>query len=738
MSDKSTAYFIIQKVAEGYNDFECLIKENAEGPLTKQVLNALDFKSDQVQERMRLNNNLEQGMNEIIEQNKGVEASETFSPETAKNLGKNIGKYDIYLPPEDEDFLGLLYTLGSGKGKQGQDQMDFLVDNLLKPYSEAMLNVMKSRQTMYKDWKDLINKKYKGISKELKQDSGYGGYLVDQAVRVYLWNSAGYEVPGLDKKDLWHLKELVRKNKRLREFAQDVSLLSKQPNGYTEPDNNWGFGSVVGDINNVISKSNRTKYLSVWQTNVDKIFSKQNMSKIEALYGRKYSKSLENMLYRMKTGSNRAEGASDSLLNWINGSTAVTMFWNTRSALLQVIGGVNYINTGDNNVAKAGLALLNIKQYTKDFLTIWNSDYLKDRRSGLMNDVAEAEFAQLMNDPRNNTLMDKFKAANYWFLKQGFTPTRFMDSFAIAFGGAGFYRNRINTYLKQGYSQDEAEKITMRDFYEISEISQQSADVSKISANQASTKGRLLLSFMNTPFQYSRIIKKSFIDIAKGRGSVPNNVAKIVYYSTIQNLMFNFLQNALFALLFDDDEEQKEGKYDQAKWRMLNGAMDTLIRGTGLTGVMLTTVKNALVKWYEKSGDPKGYGDVAAELANISPSIGIKLRSFIKAYKAIEYNAAEIEYEGFSLSNTYAIEALTSLTSLTFNLPADRMYQKMQNIKNALDDEYENWQRVAFAMGYTEWNLGEGQSAPVKMDAKGTLKIPELKGGGGLVMPGLK
>jgi hypothetical protein len=738
MSDKSTAYFIIQKVAEGYNDFEFRVKKNAEGPLTKQVLDALDFKSDKVQERMRLNNNLEQGMNEIIEQNKGVEASETFSPETAKNLGKNIGKYDIYLPPEDEDFLGLLYTLGSGKGQQGQDQMDFLVDNLLKPYSEAMLNVMKSRQTMYKDWKDLINKKYKGISKELKQDSGYGGYLVDQAVRVYLWNSAGYEVPGLDKKDLWHLKELVRKDKRLRDFAQDVSLLSKQPNGYTEPDHNWGFGSVVGDINNVISKSNRTKYLGVWQTNVDKIFSKQNMSKIEALYGRKYSKALENMLYRMKTGSNRAEGASDGLLNWINGSTAVTMFWNTRSALLQVIGGINYINTGDNNVVKAGLALLNIKQYTKDFLTIWNSNYLKDRRSGLMNDVAEAEFAQLMNDPRNNTLMDKFKAANYWFLKQGFTPTRVMDSFAIAFGGAGFYRNRINTYLKQGYSQDEAEKITMRDFYETSEISQQSADVSKISANQASTKGRLLLSFMNTPFQYSRIIKKSFIDIAKGRGSVPNNVAKIVYYSTIQNLMFNFLQNALFALLFDDDEEQKEGKYDQAKWRMLNGAMDTLIRGTGLTGVMLTTVKNALVKWYEKSGDPKGYGDVAAELANISPSIGIKLRSFIKAYKAVEYNAAEIEYEGFSLSNTYAIEALTSLTSLTFNLPADRMYQKMQNIKNALDDEYQTWQRVAFVMGYTEWNLGEGQSAPVQMNQQGTLKIPELKGGGGLVMPELK
>jgi hypothetical protein len=726
-SDKQTAYFLIQKVADGYNNFEFKVKKNAEGPLTKQVLETLDFKSKKYQEIVEKNSNLERTMNEIIEQNKGIEASATYSPETAKNLGKNIGKYDIYLPPEDEDFLGLLYTLGSGKGQEGKEQIDFLTDNLLKPYSDAMLNLMKERQTMYKDWNSLINKKYKGISKELKQDSGYGGYLVDQAVRVYLWSTAGYPIPGLDKKDLFHLKEIVRTNPRLRDFAKDVSLLSKQPNGYTEPGHNWGFGSVVGDINNVISKTNRAKFLSEWQGNVDKIFSKDNMSKIEAIYGRKYVKALENMLYRMKTGSNRAEGSSDALLNWINGSTAVTMFWNVRSALLQTLGAVNYINTGDNNVLKAGAALLNVKQYTEDFFTIWNSDYLRDRRSGLMNDVAEAELAQLMNDPRNNNTLDKIKAANYWFLKQGFVPTRFMDSFAIAIGGAGFYRNRLKTYLKQGYSEQDAKKATMRDFYETSETSQQSADVSKISMNQASTKGRLLLSFMNTPFQYSRIIKKSFIDIAKGRGSVPNNIAKIVYYSTIQNIMFNFLQNAMFSMVWDDDDEQEKNRLHKAKIRTLNGAFDTLIRGTGLTGVLLSTVKNAIIKWYEKSGDPKGYGDVLLELSNVSPSIGIKLRATAKAYKSIEYNKDEIMWKGFSLDNQYAIEAATSLTSAISNFPADRLYLKMQNIGNALNSDYSNWDRLFSLLGYSEYNLGLNQSAPVQINSSGGLKIPELK-----------
>jgi hypothetical protein len=59
MSDKSTAYFIIQKVAEGYNDFEFKVKKNATGPLTAQVLAALDFKSKKYQEQVERNNNIE-------------------------------------------------------------------------------------------------------------------------------------------------------------------------------------------------------------------------------------------------------------------------------------------------------------------------------------------------------------------------------------------------------------------------------------------------------------------------------------------------------------------------------------------------------------------------------------------------------------------------------------------------------------------------------------------------------
>ena len=726
MDDKAIAYLVIQKAADGYNNFDFFNSDDSKGPLTTQVLNAVNFSNEEYKKRSERNSNIEKTINDFIETNKGIASEETYSPETAKNLGKNIGKYDIYLPPEDEDFEGLLYTLATAKGKEGEMQLEFLRETLLKPYSDAMLNLMKARQTMYKDWKELISNKYKGINKELRQDSGYGGYLVDQAVRVYLWSSAGYEIPGLDKKDLFNLKEIVRTNPRLRAFAADVSLLSKQANGYTKPDSNWGFGSVVGDINNVISKSNREKYLEPWVKNIDKAFSRDNLSKIEAIYGRKYIVALNNALKRMKTGSNRSEGANDTFLNWLNGSTAVTMFFNIRSAILQTIGAINYINTTDNNILKAGAAMLNLPQYMKDVQTIWNSDYLKDRRSGLMNDVAEAELAQMMNDPRNKTVLDKFKAVNYKLLQLGYGPTRFADSLAIAFGGATFYRNRLNTYLEQGQTQDEAEKLTQRDFYQTSEQSQQSADVSKISMNQASVKGRLILAFQNTPLQYSRLIKRSIIDLAKGRGSMSNNIAKIVYYGAVQNMMFNFLQNGLFSLLWEDDEEQIQGKFDAAKFRAASGTMDTLLRGSGLTGAMIATFKNAVIKAYEKSDDPKGYGDVLLEIANLSPSIGIKARAIAKSYKAATYNMDEIKYKGFSLDNQYAIEAATSLTSATTNFPADRLMTKMENVSNALNEENEPWQRIFSLLGYSKYNLGIDDGAG-GVDTRSKLKVPELK-----------
>ena len=90
---------------------------------------------------------------------------------------------------------------------------------------------------------------------------------------------------------------------------------------------------------------------------------------------------------RMETGSNRLQGGpknkvANNFMNWVNNSVGAIMFFNARSAVLQTISAFNFINFTDNNIYAAGLAFANQEQYWSDFVFLFNSDFLKQRRSG--------------------------------------------------------------------------------------------------------------------------------------------------------------------------------------------------------------------------------------------------------------------------------------------------------------------------------------------------------------------
>ena len=148
-------------------------------------------------------------------------------------------------------------------------------------------------------------------------------------------------------------------------------------------------------------------------------------------------------------------------------------------------------------------------------------------------------------------------------LQIGFTPTQIADSFAIAFGGASFYRNRYNRYIKQGMSPKRAHERTMLEFQEIAEETQQSSREDLISQQQASPLGRIILAFQNVTMQYGRLTKKALSDIVNGRGDMKTNVSKVIYYGAVQNVIFASLQSALAFIMWGDDEEEIEEKEDK-------------------------------------------------------------------------------------------------------------------------------------------------------------------------------
>ena len=67
------------------------------------------------------------------------------------------------------------------------------------------------------------------------------------------------------------------------------------------------------------------------------------------------------------------------------------------------------------------------------------------------------------------------------------------------------------------------------------------------------------------------------------------HISRIAYYGVMQNLIFNALQQALFAIGFgDDDEEEKSAakkKQDDKKIaRVANGMIDSQLKGLGIAG----------------------------------------------------------------------------------------------------------------------------------------------------------
>jgi hypothetical protein len=320
-------------------------------------------------------------------------------------------------------------------------------------------------------------------------------------------------------------------------------------------------------------------------------------------------------------------------------------------------------------------------------------------------------------------------------LQLGFTPTQIGDSFAIAAGGAPFYRNRVNTYLKEGLNQKEAETRAWTDFQDITQSTQQSARPDMVSQQQASPIGKFILNFQNITSQYNRFGKKAFLDIYNRRITPPNktllqsdisNASRIMYYFVAQNLIFYSLQTALFAALFSDDEED-EKFFTRKRERVVNGTIDSILRGTGWQGAVIATLKNMAMK-FAAQRDVKYNPDessVLMEMLNVSPVIGIKGREISNAEKTLNYNKKVIkEMETFDIDNPMW-SAVTNYIEGTTNIPVNRLYKKTQNVRQSLNNEHAAWQRVLMFLGWSQYNLGIKNPEVEKVKAK--LKKPKKK-----------
>ena len=709
-TSEAKALWVADKVGEGYNDFYFADDALQNVQAVKNILDQFDVKSKVQQAKVDFKQDLNTEFNKIIQQTTGVQAVITFSDAQARLRGNKARFGKSIIPASAQDFVGLLYNF-LDKGRRGEQQMKFFKKSLLDPFARGINELNASKQNASTDYKNLLKQNKdikKDLTSKLKSFEGYEGveFNVDQAIRVYLWDKNGFEIPGLSKRDTKLLSDFVKTDTKLKQFADNIGKISKRKEGYAEPSKHWLVENINSDLlSDGAIGDVRSKFLSEFIENKNEIFSKENLNKVQALYGKNFREALEDMLFTMETGRNRKQGTNrlvNMYQNWVNNSVGAIMFFNMRSALLQTISLTNYINWADNNPLNAGMAFANQKQYWSDFVYLFNSDYLKQRRAGNQRGINEAELSAAVAGSQN-----KAKAAVAWILQKGFLPTQVADSFAISSGGATFYRNRIKSYLKEGRTLQDAEAQAFVDFQEITEVSQQSARPDMLSQQQKSPLGRLILAFANYPMQAGRIMNKAFRDIANKRGDTKTHVSKIIYYGFVMNIVFHALQSAMFAML--DDEEELDKKSDRA----LNNMLDTWLVTLGFGGKAVSTIKNSAVEYQKQRAKDvdeefltkSDHTYTILQLLSFSPPISSKIRKIYQSIQTEKYNRDVFKRRGFTLDNP-VWAAIGNVIEGVTNIPLGRLANKLLNIDNALDSSNTYWQRAALLLGWNTWDLG--------------------------------
>ena len=691
------------------NNFELIKLANEKLPsnsTTPEILRVLKEKDNKIAEEIKQSNDskdLSVELNKIIRN--GSTEVRNYSSAQAALLGKKI-KDDIWIPSSAEDFKGLIYrTLG--KGKEGEQQFAWYKENLIDPLNKAENLASVDTRNIEKSWLGL-KKQLKNVPKQLRKNSDVKGFTNENAIRIYNWARQGMEVPGLSKQNLKDVINYVDANPEFVAFSDKLIEMAKG-DGYPPPTEMWLTGTMGTDLRSGLGSVKRAKYLEAtgFTNNIDQIYSKQNLNNLEAKYGTKYRVALENMITRIKSGRNRKPSKNEwenRMADWLNGANAVTMSLNVKSGVMQMTSSINYLNASDNNPIAAGMVIGNLPVYSAAVRKIWKSDYLQDRMGGDKIDVSQNEVAEAAKS-------NGIKGLTNLILQKGYIVTRAADAAAIASGGATFLVNRTRTYKKQGMSEKEAGDKAFEDFRLISEQTQQSAATSMLSSEQASISGRAILAFNNTPAQYTRITKRAVEDLMAGRGSKGENIRKIIYYSVAQNLLFNGMSNAMFGDIWETDEQAANPNVQKRKQdrniRTVNGMLDTMLRGSGIKGAAVSTLKNMLIKVYNENKKKRpDYAEVALEALDFVPSLDTKIRKLRAAGNAISWNYKDIKKLGLMDSKNPAYLASSNVISAATNFPADRLLMKFNNMRAVMTEDMEGWQKISRALGWSEYAVG--------------------------------
>ena len=123
-----------------------------------EVLNRmseLDADANQANKEYFDSADLDKGFNDLLEQTTGIASEKRYKRVKAEVAGASRGMAIRAIPYSAQDLVGLIYETLS-KGKLGDAQMAWWMENLIKPYSKAMNEIDAARLSMMQDYSCLL------------------------------------------------------------------------------------------------------------------------------------------------------------------------------------------------------------------------------------------------------------------------------------------------------------------------------------------------------------------------------------------------------------------------------------------------------------------------------------------------------------------------------------------------------------------------------------------------------
>ena len=160
--------------------------------------------------------------------------------------------------------------------------------------------------------------------------------------------------------------------------------------------------------------------------------------------------------------------------------------------------------------------------------------------------------------------------------------------------------------------------------------------------------------------------------------------------------------------------EKLERKNDQRTLRIINSMTDSILKGSGVRGAALATIKNTITEYFkqEEKGFTADHTYTILQALSLSPPIGSKARKLYSAIQTKKFERDTLAARGFdvtadgklNLSPAYSI--IGSLASAIGNVPLDRVVDELNSIVEAMDSRNTTWQRIALALGWKTWDVG--------------------------------